>query len=271
MGKCYIQNLALIVTNKCNLDCSHCLRGAKNNNCMSDSVIESTLDQVNGVGNLAINGGEPTLVLDRLEKIISYVIERHIIIDEFTITINGTMYSEQLLELLDEINRYIGSDGISALLAISLDKYHLEEIKKIGIQKEFLENLKRYQESKYFYGYRNIKQKLFREGYATSLDEKLTVPLRPIKPLITYVGKTKKFDRKNGLCNIGPLVTINPDGIITECDASIENQEKLYNYGNVLNSSIEEIILEKGELVLKPKKFERAANRSLKKYWTYNR
>ncbi len=271
MNKCYIQNLALIVTNKCNLDCSHCLRGAKNNNCMSDKVIEATLDQVSTVGNLAINGGEPTLVLDRLEKIISYVIEKHILLDEFTITINGTIYSEILLELLDEINRYIGSKNICALLAIFLDKYHFDEITKLGIQKEFLENIRKYQESKYFYGYRNTKQKLFREGYATRLDDKLTVPLRPIKPLITYVGKNKRFDRENGLCNIGPLVTINPEGIITECDSSIENQESLYNYGNVLTDSIEDVILKRGELVLKPKKFERASSRLLKKYWTYNK
>ena len=259
MNKCYIQNLALIVTNKCNLNCKHCLRGDKNNKCMSDNIIESTLDQISSIGNLAINGGEPTLVIDRLEKIISYIIEKHISLDEFTITINGTIYSKQLLKLLDEINIYIGSNDINTLLSISLDKYHLNEIAKLKLQKEFLENLKRYQESKYFYNYKDTKQKLFREGYATSLDEKLTVPLRPMKPLITYVDKNKKFDRDNGLCNIGPLVTINPDGIITESDASIENQEKLYNYGNILTSSIEDVILEKGKLMLKPKKFEKAA------------
>lgn len=271
MSKCYIQNLAMIVTNKCNLDCSHCLRGAKNNNCMSDNIIEAILDQVVYIGNLTICGGEPTLVIDRLEKIISYIIEKHILMDEFTITVNGTIYSKELLELLDEVNKYIGSDDINTLFAISLDKYHLDEIKKLGIQKEFYENLIRYQESKYFYEYRAINQKLFREGNATNLDEKLTVPLRPLKPLITYVGKTKKFDRENGLCNIGPLVTINPNGIITECDASIEHQETLYNYGNILNNSIEDVVLDKGELVLKPKKFEKISSRILRKYWTYNR
>ncbi len=31
MDKCYVQNLAMIVTNKCNLDYYHCLRGARNN------------------------------------------------------------------------------------------------------------------------------------------------------------------------------------------------------------------------------------------------
>lgn len=263
MSKLYIQNLAMIVTNKCNLNCTHCLRGTKDNNCMSDEVIEATLNQVFAVGNLSINGGEPLLALDRIEK--------HIPIDEFTITINGTIYSEELLKLFDEVNNYIGTNDINALLAISLDNYHFDEIRKLGIQKEFYENLKKYQESKYFYDYRNTKQKLFREGYAVNLEEKLTVPLRPLKPFITYVGKNKKFDKENGICNIGPIVTINPKGIITECDASIGHQEALYNYGNVLCDSIEEVASNIGELVLKPKTFERKVNKSLKKYWTYKK
>ena len=271
MSKLDIQNLAMIVTNKCNLNCTHCLRGSKDNNCMSDEVIEATLNQVFAVGNLSINGGEPLLALDRIEKIISYLIEKHIPIDEFTITVNGTIYSEELLKLLDEVNNYIGTNDINSLFAISLDNYHLDEIKKLGIQKEFYENLKKYQESKYFYGYRNTKQKLFSEGYAVNLEEKLTVPLRPLKPFVTYVGKNKKFDRVNGICKIGPIVTINPKGIITECDASIEHQETLYNYGNVLHDSIEEVASNIGELILKPKTFERKANKSLKKYWTYKK
>lgn len=52
---------------------------------------------------------------------------------------------------------------------------------------------------------------------------------------ITYVGKKNKLDIENGFCNIGPLVTINTEGIITECDASNEHQKTLYNYDNVLN------------------------------------
>ena len=39
----------------------------------------------------------------------------------------------------------------------------------------------------------------------------------------------------------------------------------------VLNYSIEEVMLKRGKLVLKPNKFEKIANKSLKKYWTYNR
>lgn len=270
MNKLYIQNLSMIITNKCNLDCAQCLRGCKNNVSMSDSVIESTLNQIYSIGNLAINGGEPTLVLDILENIITYIIENHILIDMFTITINGTIYSEKLLKLLDEISNYIDEHTINAFFAISLDQYHLDEITKLGIKKEFFDNFRKYQESKYYYGYRKSTKKLFREGNATNLDEKLTIPLRPTKTFITYANEHQKFDRENGICMIGPVVTVNPNGLITECDASIEHQETLYNYGNVSNS-IEEAMLSRSELLLKPKKFDRLANKSLKKYWNYNR
>ncbi len=271
MKQCYIQNLAMIVTNKCNLDCAHCLRGKKGNNNMTNDVIEASLEQIKGVGNLTVCGGEPTLALDRIEKIISYIIKKRILIEEFTVTTNGIIYCQELLELLDEINNYIGNKSVNTFFAISIDKYHLEEIKKLGIINEFCENLDKYRQSKYFYGLRDTKQKLFREGNAINLDKKLTVPLRPVKPVITYVNKQQKLDIENGLCNIGPLVTINTNGIITECDASNEHQMELYNYGNVLTESIENVCIKNGAQILKPKQFERTTAKLLKKYWTYNK
>ena len=271
MKKCYIQNLAFIVTDKCNLDCAHCLRGNKYNNDISDDAIIKTLQQVSGVGNLAINGGEPTLAIEKIEKIISYVIENHISIDEFTVTINGTIYSEKLLELLEQINNYIEKDDINAFFAISIDDYHFDEIKRLGITKEFKENLAKYMESKYFLGFRNTDKKLFREGNPVNLDNKLTVPLRPLQTFLTYVDKDKKLNVEIGLCNIGPLVTINTNGIITESDASLEHQETIYNYGNVLTELIEDACIRNGAKVLRPKKFERASYRAIKKHQSYNR
>ena len=44
MNKLRIQNLALIVTEKCNLNCAHCLRGGCSDKVMSDEVIKATLD-----------------------------------------------------------------------------------------------------------------------------------------------------------------------------------------------------------------------------------
>lgn len=126
--------------------------------------------------------------------------------------------------------------------------------------------------SKYFLGFRNTDKKLFREGNAINLDNKLTVPLKPLQTFLTCVDKDKKkLNKETGLCNIGPLVTINTNGIITECDTSIEHQETIYNYGNVLTESIEDACIRNGAKVLKPKKFERVSYRAIKKYQSYNR
>lgn len=274
MSKIYVDSLAMIVTDRCNMDCAHCLRGCKRNLDMSDEVIEATLDQTRSIGNLAINGGEPLLVLEKIEKIINYVVEKHIKLREFTITLNGTIYSEKLLELLDYINDYIGDEGINSLLAISLDSYHLDEVSRLGIVNEFNENLRRYSESKHFFGWRNTDKKLFREGNAVNFDEKDTVPIRPMKPVITYmnIDNQRKFDLEHGVFCVGPIVAISPGGIITECDASIEHQETIYNYGNVLEDSIKESTLRREHtLVLKPRKFQKEVFKEYKRYQTYDK
>lgn len=271
MKKCYIQNLALNITDNCNLECRHCLRGDSCNNKMSDDVIEATLSQIKGAGNISINGGEPTLALDRIEKIIDYIIKNNIYVEEFTTTINGVIYSEELLYYMEIMNKYIGEDDVLSAFAISFDRYHIEEIKRLGLLDQFRENVRKYSESKYFYGLRDIYVKLFREGRAASLDKKLTVPLKPMDTFITYTDNNRKFDRENGLCNIGPLITIGTNGNITECDASLEHQKTIYNYGNVLNESIEENVLRRGKLFTKPKKMEKAATKVLKKYSTYEK
>lgn len=271
MKKCYIQNLAMNITDNCNLKCAHCLRGDSCKRNMSDDVIEATLSQVKGVGNLAINGGEPTLAIDRIEKIVDYIIKNNIYLEEFTTTINGTIYSDELLYLLDVMNNYIGEDDLLSAFAISLDKYHLAELQRLGLLDKFRENVYKYSENKYFFGLRDIYVKLFREGRAANLDDSLTVPLRPMKVLITYAGNDRKFNRKDGLCNIGPSITIGTTGNITECDASIEHQNTIYNHGNVLNESIEENSLRRGVLFKNPKRMEKTATKILKKYSKYEK
>ena len=64
-------------------------------------------------------------------------------------------------------------------------------------------------------------------------------------------------------------MTVNTDGIITECDASIEHQQTIYNYGNVLKDSIENVAIERGQ-ILKYSKWKRECKKALKNYLTYN-
>lgn len=269
MNKLFVQNLCLIATERCNLNCDHCMRGNCSNKVMDDKVIEATLSQFYHIQNLSICGGEITMALDTLEKIFSYVIENNIIVEMVTMVINGTIYSEEFLKLLDYMSSYISNKRmkeLSANFVISKDMYHFREIERLGKVRDYFENVEKYKISKHFNGFQELHAQLFREGNAEKLDLSLTVPMVPMTPQITYIGKFNKFDMENGICNIGPLVCVNVDGVITECDASIMHQNTIYNYGNVLSDSIEEVTLKRGNIVSKPRQWFRATMYEVDKY-----
>jgi len=270
MNKVCVQNLAMIITERCNLNCGHCLRGKCTNKVMPDTVITATLDQCCYIHNLAICGGEPTLALDRMEKIFSYIIENEIVVNMVTLTINGTIYSTEFLRMLDYMEEYVNYKNLkqaTTTFTISWDKFHYSEVERLGLVKEYLENIERYKLSKHYYCLQRLTGKLFREGTAELLSPTLTQPLKPMMPHVTYVGEKNKYDRQNGLCNIGPMITINVDGTITECDASIEHQQTLYNYGNILTDSIEDVYLNKGILVSNPRLWLKKIGKEMKRYY----
>lgn len=278
MNKLRIWNLALIVTERCNLNCAHCLRGGCSDKMMSDEIIKATLDQFEFIGNLTICGGEPTLALDRVEKIFNYIAENKIFVGNISFTINGTIYSSEFLRLLDYVEPYLEFDKSSlspAIFGISWDKFHYDEVCRLNIDDKWIENIKKYSESRHFYDLRKIGNKLFREGNAVNLDPSITVPLRPMPIFMSYykmgLFNIAKFDRDGGKCFIGPLITVNVDGIVTECDASLEHQRTIYNYGNVFDNSIEGICLNNNPIFVKPNKLHRTLNKTMDKYYTYNK
>lgn len=269
MGKLFTQNLCLIATERCNLNCAHCMRGKCSNKVMDDKVIKATLSQFEYVQNLSICGGEITMALETLEKIFSYVIDNNIIVDMVTMVINGTIYSDDFLKMLGYMSTYINDKKrkeLSANFVISKDKYHLSEIERLGKIRDYFENVERYKSSKHFNGFQTLDGQLFREGNAENLDLSLTAPMNPTTPQITYVGRHGRFDMIDGTCNIGPIICVNVDGTITECDSSILHQNTIYNYGNVLSDSIEDVMLNRGNVILKPRKWFRATMNEINKY-----
>lgn len=275
-GICF-QNLGLIVTNKCNLDCGHCCRGCKNDKDMPKEVIDRVLDQTAAIGNLAVCGGEVTLAVPTLEYIMSQIVNKHIFIDQLTFVTNGTIYSEELLKLLDEFEKYIRyvsreEEKYPAAFTVSCDKYHIEEMIRLGLLEQHVYNVERYKRSGHFIGLQILAEdkKLFREGNACNLDEDLTVPLYQQKYFVSYAGNDSMMDIENGLYNVGPIVTINTEGIVTEADASLENQKTIYNYGNIFNSDLKEIISKRAK-VLDPDLWYEECYRESEKYYTYNK
>lgn len=277
MHRIGIDNCGCMVTNKCNLNCAHCMRGCKNNNSMQQGVIEAFFKQVVYIGNLCLCGGEVTLATETIKRLFDYIEKKNILLGQVTTVINGTNYSEEFLQLLDEINQYIKtsfdhSEESCATFTISDDEYHKSEIETLNLWKQYLENIQRYQQSIHFAGMQGLDPtlKLFREGNAESLDRSLTVPLKKINWYSTYIGQNNSFDEQNGILYVGPLVTFNTAGIITECDSSLEHMGNIYNYGSILTESLEEIIKRKSK-VLRPCQCFESWRKEIIRYQRYNK
>ncbi len=279
-----VQLLGMIVTNNCNLECAHCLRGCACNQKMSDEVIEATLSNFDYINTLSICGGEITLALDIVEKIINYVIEHQILVDEITYTINGTVYTKKFIDLMDYSNEYLlkvaddKKEKVRTSFAISWDPYHKEAVIKAGLKEQFIDSVAVYSESPYYAGPRELVGKLFREGRAVNLPDELTVPLRPMNVYMTYYRKYKNrlgfikrvYDEQGGDLIMGPVISVNPEGIVTECDASTEHQSTIYNYGNVLYETIEDICRRRSIILHNPKEIPKKMFKELKRYSTYD-
>lgn len=164
-----VQNLALIIGEECNLNCLHCLRGKKSKKVMSDAVIEETFKQIRYVHNLDICGGEPTLLVNRLKKIVETIVQNRNVVDNISVTINGTIYSEQLINLAKYFvkhSRHRGLKRNTFKIFISLDKYHFFEIQRLGLFKQFCESVSKYKRSPFFANFRTLDYCLYNEGNA---------------------------------------------------------------------------------------------------------
>ena len=254
-----IQNLDLVLGEECNINCPHCFRGKKTKKVMSDEVIEETFNQVSYICNLNICGGEPTLFIDRIKKVIKTIVQKGILVESITFTINGTIYSEELINLAKYFVKYSrrrGKKKNTVKILISLDKYHFYEIQRLKLFDEFCNNINKYQKTKFFAGYRRLEYNLYNEGNAKNLNAPKEDYI-PHLPVITYAGHNYEENRENGACNIGPLVTISTDGFLTEDSISFDNQTKNYNYGSIFSGRIDELLIENGAIIVGPREFDR--------------
>ncbi len=269
MERICIQNLGLVITEDCNLDCRHCLRGKKCQKVMSKEVIEATLNQCAYIRNLCLCGGEPFMHLEPIIHIVDTILKNKIIVDQVSIITNGTVYKEGFITVLKKIKDKI-RDGV--FIGISYDKYHFEEIINRGLKEVYIENFKKYSSSPFAVGPKILdpKVKLFNEGNAKLLDSNLTVDLKPVDYAVTYIGYCNWKLDLNGYCYIGPLLAVSVDGNITECDASFENQKTTYNYGNVLRDSLAETIKAKAP-ISNPLIYRYKTKRIAYKYRHYNK
>lgn len=220
MSKLIINNLALVLTENCNFNCQHCMRGGSVSKDMSNEVMRNTFNQVFMVENLNICGGEPLIDYKLLKSLIQNIIDSNIIINEYSLSTNGTFYTKEIEYLLNNLDEYVkqfnnyfhGRENKNACgsIALSWDYYHRQQLKNLAnsnpnLFDEYCSNISRLINSKYFVGFRDLSG-IFNVGNAKELD----VYKIELQPLPTC------YFQKNNYLYYGPLLTILTDGTISE-------------------------------------------------------
>lgn len=125
-----INNLIVEVTRKCNMKCEHCLRGNAQRLDMSDEVIAAMFKGVRHVGDVTFTGGEPTMAVPVIEKVIEAARAARVSIGNFFVVTNGKTNAKTarrfalcLLDLYSTLDE--AEEGITAL-TVSGDMFHEE-------------------------------------------------------------------------------------------------------------------------------------------------
>lgn len=116
-------DLAIEVTQRCNLNCDHCLRGCSRNKNISYEVIDKILDNYAHISSILFTGGEPTLNVEAISYTIDQIKKRGISVGCFYVVTNGVQFSKELVWKLLEFYAYCSEKDFCGL-CISVDEFH---------------------------------------------------------------------------------------------------------------------------------------------------
>ncbi len=137
MKKISINYLYIEVTRKCTMKCNHCLRGDSQNISLNVNDINELFTnnefQITNINNVIITGGEPTLNYIVILQIIKQIISKNIIIENFNLQTNGSIYNQQLIDGLNEFYNYLKlhNEKPNLHLICSQDQFHRPPKKEI--------------------------------------------------------------------------------------------------------------------------------------------
>lgn len=131
------KELAIEVTRRCNMQCSHCMRGPAENHTISKEVIDRLFEEVSVVARLLLTGGEPFLEPEMMDYIFDAIIKRKIPIEKIDVVTNGTIRDKRIAESFNKIGKYVADNWSKTLtkkhmrqivtISISNDSYHMKE------------------------------------------------------------------------------------------------------------------------------------------------
>jgi len=205
-----IPHLAIEITRRCNIKCSHCLRGESENKDIPLEWIDVLLSQVKSINLLCFTGGEPTLNIPAIQYTIQKIKENCISVDRFYIATNGMNITREFVNYcltLKSLCEYENKCSVQ----ISNDYYHSKE----GDYNDLLlKELSIYSKREYRDRAKLDNWELHKEGRSTANHPKAYKKI--------YSPEIQSID---DLDDVPFYINVNGH-IINGCDWSYENQEK---------------------------------------------
>ena len=141
--KISVNNLIIEITRKCNMNCEHCLRGNSQNIDVNFEHVEKLFSQIDYISTLSFGGGEPSLVPEKILKIIEIAKKYNIGIDSFYIATNAKQVTKEFMYAIFELYSYCSENEVSQV-EISNDDFHNMNLNddEIKIRDQNIEKLK---------------------------------------------------------------------------------------------------------------------------------
>ena len=122
----YLYNVAVEVTRRCNLECTHCMRGNAEDVDLKIDHWSTLLRKVDRFGTVTLTGGEPLLKPDILYEMTQYVYDQYQIGDWYMAT-NATIFGDDQERALDAWMQLVPHPDTTGV-DISNDEWHRQYI-----------------------------------------------------------------------------------------------------------------------------------------------
>lgn len=250
------KEVEIILTQKCNLACEHCMRGDATNKEITEDVFDAIFDKLFYIDNLSLGGGEISLSPHLIRLLTSSLKKHNTILHGINFSTNGTHVSDEFLDALDELRQYIISCNDKpaffvcpdpndkhepVYVCFSFDDYHLLSMLNQGITLEQLyDNAGKYYNR---FSVNAVRCRLscdvdvYDTGRAKNLnsEESVKKPLPdPSKLVYPYMVSKKAVI-------LGGILTFSCDGEVIPPNIEF-SQEKQLSWGNIKTEPLSEIL-----------------------------
>lgn len=215
----YISNAIIELTRRCNMACEHCMRGDAQKRDISDETLDSFFSKIDGISDLTLTGGEPSIAVDRIRAVLNAAKKHNVSIDNFYIATNAKEVSNDFLLAIMELYCYCG-DNENTMVNYSNDDYH-DEIKEDNIKKL---SVFKFVSPKYSYPITQGEYEI-NEGRA----KENGIGIRDESPIVKKRNSVEDFMYDDDITSELELYLNCKGNLVAGCDWSYKNQDKKAN------------------------------------------